>query len=172
MYNSLAKLEATNPFINSLLDALLHYFPASLKSPTSAYMICCALDPKTKFLLREWMHVPSDRDMLWKGMLNEMISLYGTVAAPVADLSSDESGHEMIAPLLNPAANNETEIARELFRYRKLVVEHSSECNASEWWLKHHSDFPFTSMYAQRYLSIQATESENERQFSSAGRAT
>lgn len=170
-YKSVTILEqGRNPFVNVITQSFMRYFPTDIYSSKSVFMVCCALDVRTCHRLREFMSRKPDRKALWAFVTSEIVRLYGATTSdrPAQEYSDDSSSSgDDIAEV--GASDADTLVRREVRKFKSAIQSASTETDNVAWWRKHNTKFPTVAMYARRIFSIQATECENERQFSSSG---
>ena len=218
--DALAARAKTTSFAGTLKEAVDRYF-AGIFSPTSVYVLCAAIDPRSKNLnwlspamvsktqsqsvlrTRGTLGVEADlREDVWAHIKNEALAVYQSffekeppvdqASSAVAnaldnrsesttianDMSSvlaastsaffGESGPEVShGPTDAPNKAAQELVQAEITSFRQLAQQ-DKNTDPFQWW-GNQTRFPVLKKLAARLFSLQATEVENERDFSHTG---
>ena len=165
----LTKAKVCNTYHLQLIEAINHYFQ-DIEHPLSAFTIAFALDPRT---------VKSGvSEQTWDKIAQQMEQFYGT--APSKERSPVEiptEDQEMFLAMMGLSRTNSvadlssgSTAKVQLSKFRNWARA-PMEMPLDAFWNSADvkAQIPLVRRYAARFFSMQATEVENEREFSSTG---
>lgn len=157
-----------NPFEKSMQLSIHHYFK-DVFNPRSIFMLCTALDPRFKSKLALFLPQVSQRRELWQAAAEQVIANWPQeeVIEDSPHEGEDESSGDDLVSDYNGGNAVDRRARFQLRRYKKEKGI-SSQQDPLEWW-RTMGKYPMVANYAAKVFSIQGTEVENERNFSSAG---
>jgi hypothetical protein len=159
---------ASNKYSANVLHAMNRYF-SPITEGRSIFVICASLDPRFK---RDFLPTHAERLITWQFILADMKRRLQSVSTtvPVESLPADEATET--AWLLDGSHLIDVEARLKqnlkIFLEAKGLQSTATPSEARDWWATT-NDCMELKQYASLYFSVQSTEIENEREFSSAG---
>jgi hypothetical protein len=166
-YAELSSLSSTNTYAQKVTTASRKYFE-HICDPTSIFSICAALDPRSK---RTFHGTLEERKLTWKFILNDIKRMLQHKKQSTEETTSDCLADTDWLEMSDQSKELDDRVRHQLrsFIEAKGLEPDATTNEARKWWATRATE-PLIKDYASLYFSVQCTEVENEREFSSAGK--
>jgi hypothetical protein len=151
-----------NPYSESALECISAYVQDAV-AESSAYSMTSALDPRFK----DNFHLDKAKRIATRKALAEHLrAIYASAIMDTNEHTSDDENAWLSSISSSNPHRKQTQVMDELSQF---LVSPSQDTLPCDYWKTSSSKWPLLSAYAMLWFSLQATEIENERNFSSTG---